>query len=51
VAGSGDYAPFRQSADLGGLAAALYEKVGRPGRQHICLISGAETGTFPGWGG
>lgn len=44
-----NFAPFRESGGLKRLAAAIYEKAGRPPREHICLLSGAETGVFPNW--
>jgi len=43
-------APFSASAALEGLAADLYENVGRPPRAHLCLISGEKTGVYPAWG-
>lgn len=49
VIDAGNFAPFAESGGLRKLAAALYEKVGRPSRQHLCLVSGGQTAVFPGW--
>jgi len=49
VVNSSNFAPFAESEGLTELAAALYKKVGSPERQHLCLLSGGETGVFPAW--
>lgn len=51
VVNAGNFVPFAANEKLGELARALYEKVGRPPRTHLCLMAGGETGVFPGWDG
>ncbi|HAT73199.1 MAG TPA: hypothetical protein DCS63_10325 [Elusimicrobia bacterium] len=50
VLNAGNFPPPSAGGALEQLAAALYEKVGRPPRAHVCLLSGGESGVSPAWG-